>query len=75
MRILLLGAWNTDGKGSNIWDILTHERPNVIDDKSNADIACDSYHKYKEDVQLIKSLGANHYRFSISWSRLLPTGN
>ncbi|XP_018573206.1 myrosinase 1 [Anoplophora glabripennis] len=68
------GAWNEDGKGENIWDHLTHTQPDLVDGKANGDIACDSYHKYKEDVALLKDLGANHYRFSLSWSRILPNG-
>ncbi|KAI4468949.1 glycosyl hydrolase [Holotrichia oblita] len=48
------GAWNTGGKGENIWDYMTHTNPSSILDKSNGDIACDSYNKIKEDVQLLR---------------------
>nr|XP_050854384.1 myrosinase 1-like [Vespula vulgaris] len=68
------GAWNTNGKGVNIWDIFTHNGGGVIRDNSNGDLACDSYHRYKEDVQLISDIGADFYRFSLSWSRILPNG-
>uniref|UniRef100_A0A1B6GR40 Beta-glucosidase n=1 Tax=Cuerna arida TaxID=1464854 RepID=A0A1B6GR40_9HEMI len=68
------GGWNADDKGENIWDHLTHTQPDKIKNRDNGDVACDSYNKYIEDVQLIKDIGFNHYRFSISWSRVLPTG-
>ncbi|XP_068894407.1 myrosinase 1-like [Tenebrio molitor] len=68
------GAWNEDGKSENIWDHICHENPTYIVDKDNGDIACDSYHKYKEDVAMLKDLGVDFYRFSISWSRVIPGG-
>ncbi|XP_055890718.1 lactase/phlorizin hydrolase-like isoform X2 [Biomphalaria glabrata] len=67
------GAWNEDGKGPSIWDVYSTE-PGRIDNHDNAQVACDSYHKYKEDVQMLKQLGVTHYRFSIAWSRVLPDG-
>lgn len=57
-----------------MWDDFLHEHPDKVLDSSNGDIACDSYHKYKEDVALLKELGAQFYRFSISWPRILPNG-
>ncbi|XP_034244905.1 myrosinase 1-like [Thrips palmi] len=63
------GAWNVDGKGMSTTD---HAYGNRSDGGGNE--ACDSYHHYKEDVALLKLMGATHYRFSIAWARLLPTG-
>ncbi|XP_072388500.1 myrosinase 1-like [Diabrotica undecimpunctata] len=68
------GAWNENGKGENIWDHFVHTNQSRVVDGSNADIACNSYHKYAEDVALAAKMGLTHYRFSISWSRLLPNG-
>jgi beta-glucosidase len=67
------GAVNEDGRGRSIWDTFAHT-PGKIGDRSNADRANDHYHRYKEDVGLIKELGAKAYRFSIAWPRVFPQG-
>ncbi|CAG9832194.1 unnamed protein product [Diabrotica balteata] len=63
-----------DGKSESIWDTFTRVYPERMADRSSPAVACDSYHKYKEDVALVKAMGLDHYRFSIAWSRILPTG-
>ncbi|PQP95506.1 beta-glucosidase 12-like isoform X2 [Prunus yedoensis var. nudiflora] len=68
------GAANEDGKGPSVWDTFTHDHPEKIDDGSNGDVAVDQYHRYKEDVAMMKDMGLDSYRFSISWSRILPKG-
>lgn len=67
------GAWNEDGKGASIWDVFSHT-PNKIKNGENGDIACDHYHRMEKDVQLMKELGLQAYRFSLSWARLFPEG-
>ena len=67
------GAYREDGKGLNIWDVYSHE-PETIEDGKSSDIACDHYHLFKDDVKLMSSIGINSYRFSISWSRIFPSG-
>ena len=67
------GAWNEDGKGESIWDRFTHTEGR-IKHGHNGDVACDSYHRYAEDVALMREMNLSSYRFSISWPRLLPDG-
>ena len=67
------GAWNADGKGESIWDRNAHT-PGRIKDGSNADVSCDQYHRYKEDIAIMKRLNMKSYRFSTSWPRILPEG-
>ena len=67
------GATTADGRGPSIWDTFARE-PGRIRDGSNAEVSVDHYNRYKEDVALMKSLGAQTYRFSIAWPRLFPEG-
>lgn len=66
------GAYE-DGKGLNIFDTFC-QIPGRIDNNDNGDIACDHYHRWKEDIALMKQIGIKAYRFSLSWSRILPEG-
>jgi beta-glucosidase len=67
------GGTRTDGRGPSIWDAFC-EIPGKIHDGHTGDIACGSYDRVDEDIDLMSKLGTNGYRFSISWSRLLPNG-
>ena len=67
------GAFNKDGKGLSVWDVYTKIEGNTYKG-TNGDEAVDHYHRYKEDVALMKEMGLKAYRFSISWSRILPNG-
>ncbi|XP_022893296.1 beta-glucosidase 24-like isoform X2 [Olea europaea var. sylvestris] len=68
------GAWNVDGKGPSNWDDMTEKHPDSIADRSSGQVAIDHYNKFKDDVALMKEVGLDSYRFSISWSRILPGG-
>lgn len=67
------GAVNEDGKGQHIWDIYT-KQPGHIFEGHTGEIACDHYHRFREDVKMMKEMGLKAYRFSIDWSRVLPEG-
>lgn len=67
------GAADADGKGPSIWDTFTAEPGRVLDGSSGA-VACDHYHRYPEDVALMRRLGVTGYRLSVSWPRIQPTG-
>lgn len=68
------GATAEDGKGVSVWDTFSHT-PGKVANGETGDISCDHYHKYKEDVALMKELGLQSYRFSLSWPRIIPDGD
>ncbi len=67
------GAWNEGGRGLSVWDTFCHERGNVQEGHTG-DLACDHYHRFREDIALMKTLGIRAYRFSLSWTRIFPKG-
>lgn len=67
------GAWNVAGKGESIWDTFSNKKYK-INDRQNAQVSCDFYHRFEEDILIAKSLNFNAFRFSLSWSRILPNG-
>src|SRR5579863_8571436 len=67
------GAVSVDGRGPSVWDTFSHT-PGKVRGGDTGDIACDSYRRYPEDADLLRSLGLSHYRFSISWPRIIPDG-
>ncbi|HHV29268.1 GH1 family beta-glucosidase [Acetivibrio mesophilus] len=67
------GAYNEDGRGESIWDRFSHT-PGNIENGHTGDIACDHYHRYEEDIKIMKEIGIKSYRFSISWPRIFPEG-
>ncbi|MDQ3937094.1 MAG: GH1 family beta-glucosidase [Chloroflexota bacterium] len=67
------GAADEDGRGTSIWDTYCRQ-PGTIVNGDTGDVACDHYHRYRDDVRLLSELGASAYRFSVSWPRVLPGG-
>lgn len=68
------GAVHEDGRGPSIWDTFCRE-PGRIRDGSNGDVACDHYHRWEADFDMLKELGVDAYRFSLAWPRIQPTGS
>jgi len=68
------GAVREDGRGPSIWDTFSHT-PGKISDGTNGDVACDHYHRWESDLDLMVDLGVDAYRFSIAWSRIQPSGS
>jgi beta-glucosidase len=67
------GAWNVDGRTPSIWDTFSHT-PGKTKNGETGDVACDHYHRWSEDVALMREIGLKAYRFSVSWPRILPDG-
>ena len=67
------GAWREGGRGLSIWDAFSHT-PGKTAGGDTGDIACDHYHRFREDVALMAQIGVKAYRFSIAWPRLQPAG-
>lgn len=67
------GAWNEEGKGLSVWDDFSHRKGAIVGGQ-NGDVACDHYHRWKEDLDLMQAMGLGGYRFSVSWPRVIPEG-
>jgi beta-glucosidase len=67
------GAWDTDGKGRSIWDIFANTKGKIRQGQ-HGNVACDFYHRYAHDISLMSHMNIPNYRFSISWSRIIPNG-
>ena len=67
------GAHNTDGRGPSVWDVFSHTKGRVKNGDTG-DIACDHYNKFSDDIILMRELGVDSYRFSVSWPRIFPIG-
>src|SRR5262245_18483246 len=67
------GAAAVDGRGPSVWDVFSRKKGATFEGHSG-DVACDHYHRYGADIALMKDLGIRSYRFSVSWSRVVPEG-
>ncbi len=67
------GAAHEDGRGESVWDVYCRQ-PGTVANGDTGDVACDHYHRYGEDVALMRDLGIRAYRFSVAWPRVLPQG-
>lgn len=68
------GGYDADGKGPSIWDYYSKAVPGSVENGDTGDVSCDFYHRYKEDIALMASLGIKNFRLSVSWPRVLPSG-
>src|SRR5438105_11440419 len=68
------GAANLDGRGPSVWDTFS-KTPGKVKNGDSGDVACDHYHRYKDDIKLMQDLGVKAYRFSIAWPRVIPDGD
>lgn len=67
------GAWKEDGRGESVWDRFSHT-PGKVRNGDTGDVACDSYHRYRDDIALLKQMNLKTYRYSIAWPRIQPDG-
>jgi beta-glucosidase len=67
------GGWDEDGKGKSVWDVFSNTKGKIFENQ-NGNIACDNYHLYYQDIAILHKLKIPNYRFSISWSRIIPNG-
>ncbi|HMS54172.1 MAG TPA: GH1 family beta-glucosidase [Fimbriimonadaceae bacterium] len=67
------GAADTDGRGESVWDAFCR-RPGAVKNGDHGNVACDHYHRFREDIAIMRDMGVGAYRFSLSWSRILPRG-
>jgi beta-glucosidase len=68
------GAWSEDGRGLSIWDTFCR-RPGAVSAGDTLDVACNHYHRWPEDIEIMKHMGVKHYRFSLAWPRIIPDGS